>query len=186
MPRRLGALIYLVDAIVKAKFGIMGRFRMPARARASRRYIPYWVPDMLVLDTIQTTRSTASARKGELVGYLRSDWASTRCSTSTRPRTGHDPAPRRDADGCGDRLAARTTCSGRSHPQGAFIGMDMGSLELGIVRDSTLNSTNDFQIFGERFRNLARVAPAQAAYWVTSDLCAVGQFPPAGTARTCD
>jgi hypothetical protein len=54
------------------------------------------------------------------------------------------------------------------------------------VRDSTLNATNDFQVFGERFRNLVRIAPAQAAYWVTSDLCASGQFPPAGTARTCD
>jgi hypothetical protein len=62
----------------------------------------------------------------------------------------------------------------------------MGSLELGIVRDSTLNSTNDFQIFGERFRNVARIAPAQAAYWETTTLCAVGQFPPAGTARTCE
>ena len=62
----------------------------------------------------------------------------------------------------------------------------MGVLELGIVRDSTLNSTNDFQVFGERFRNVARIAPAQAAYWVTTDLCASGQFPPAGTARTCD
>ena len=59
-------------------------------------------------------------------------------------------------------------------------------LELGIVRDSTLNSTNDFQIFGERFRNVARIAPAQAAYWETTTLCAVGQFPPAGTARTCE
>ena len=29
----------------------------------------------------------------------------------------------------------------------------------------TLNSTNDFQVFGERFRNVARIAPAQAAYW---------------------
>ena len=72
------------------------------------------------------------------------------------------------------------------YPDGAFLGIDTGSLELGIVRDSTLNSTNDFQVFGERFRNLVRIAPAQAAYWVTSDLCANGKFPPAGTARTCD
>ena len=71
-------------------------------------------------------------------------------------------------------------------PQGAFLGIDSGSLELGIVRDSTLNSTNDFQVFGEKFRNLVRIAPAQAAYWVTTDWCPSGQFPPAGTARTCE
>ena len=45
----------------------------------------------------------------------------------------------------------------------------MGVLELGIVRDSTLNSTNDFQVFGERFRNVARIGPAQARYWVDDD-----------------
>ena len=72
------------------------------------------------------------------------------------------------------------------YPQGAFLGIDMGTLELGIVRDSELNSTNDFQIFGERFRNVARIAPQQATYWETTTLCAVGQFPPAGTARTCE
>ena len=72
------------------------------------------------------------------------------------------------------------------YPQGAFLGIDSGSLELGIVRDSTLNSTNDFQVFGEKFRNLVRIAPAQAAYWVSTDWCPIGQFPPAGTARTCE
>ena len=63
------------------------------------------------------------------------------------------------------------------YPEGAFIGVDMGVLELGIVRDSTLNSTNDFQVFGERFRNVARLAPEQAAYWVTTDLCAIRAVP---------
>jgi hypothetical protein len=72
------------------------------------------------------------------------------------------------------------------YPEGAFLGIDMGVLELGIVRDSTLNATNDFQVFGERFRNLVRIAPAQACYWETTTLCAVGEFPPAGTARTCE
>ena len=72
------------------------------------------------------------------------------------------------------------------YPEGAFIGIDMGVLELGIVRDHVLNATNDFQVFGERFRNVARLAPAQAAYWVSTDWCPVGSFPPDGTARTCE
>ena len=87
---------------------------------------------------------------------------------------------RRALDGCPN------TVQWAIYPEGAFIGVDMGVLELGIVRDSTLNSTNDFQVFGERFRNVARLAPEQAAYWVTTDWCPSGQFPPAGTARTCE
>ena len=63
------------------------------------------------------------------------------------------------------------------YPEGAFIHVDSGSLELGLVRDSTLNSTNDFQIFGETFENVARLAPAQACYWITSDICAIGAVP---------
>ena len=179
----LSALIYLVDAIVKAKFGIMGRFRMPRGSRFAA-YIPSWVPDMLSLDTVQTIDGNRFRSQGELVGYLGS--------------LGIDPVFYLDSPSDGDTQlpdASQTaaaidglpnTVQWAIHPQGAFIGLDMGSLELGVVRDSTLNETNDFQIFGERFRNLARVAPAQTAYWVTSDICPIGQFPPAGTARTCE
>ena len=53
------------------------------------------------------------------------------------------------------------------------------------MRDSTLNSTNDFQVFGERFRNVALLAPAQAGMWVTTTYCANGNFPPAGTSIDC-
>ena len=178
----LGALIYLVDNIVKAAFGIRGRLRMPREARF-RALVPAWLPDLLVLDTIQTQfdrfRDAAS-----LTAYLRSvgidpvfyldtpSTGTTQLPDSAQTAAAIDPFP--------------DNVQWAIFPEGAFLGIDSGTLELGIVRDSTLNSTNDFQVFGERFRNVARLAPAQAAYWVTSDLCAIGQFPPAGTARTCD
>jgi len=178
----LGALIYLVDAIVKARFGIIGRFRMERTARF-RALIPYWVPAMLVLDNVQTQFDRFRSEQS-LVDYLRSQYIEPTFYLDS-PSTGTTQLPD----------AAQTAAAIDSlpdnvqwaiYPDGAFLGIDSGSLELGIVRDSTLNSTNDFQVFGERFRNLVRIAPAQAAYWVTSDLCASGQFPPAGTARTCD
>ena len=178
----LGALIYLVDAIVKARFGIIGRFRMDRNA-TFRALLPYWVPQMLALDTIQTQFDRFTSEEA-LVAYLRSYNIATTFYLDT-PSTGTTQLP--DAsqtaaaiDGLPDNVQWAI------YPDGAFLGIDSGSLELGIVRDSTLNSTNDFQVFGERFRNLVRIAPAQAAYWVTSDLCASGQFPPAGTVRTCD
>ena len=70
-------------------------------------------------------------------------------------------------------------------PVGAFIHVDSGSLELGLVRDSTLNSTNDFQIFGETFENVARLAPLQATRWMSIDVCPNGVFPALGTALSC-
>ena len=72
---------------------------------------------------------------------------------------------------------SRTTIQWAIFPEGEFIHVSMPSLELGIVRDSTLNSTNDYQIFGESFENVARLGPAQGALWVTSSLCPSGEFP---------
>jgi hypothetical protein len=70
-------------------------------------------------------------------------------------------------------------------PAGAFIHVDGGSLELGIVRDSTLNRTNDYQIFGETFENVARIAPLQATRWATVAVCPSGEFPSLTTALSC-
>jgi hypothetical protein len=178
----LGALIYLVDAIVKAAFGIRGRLRMPANARF-RALLPSYALDLLLLDTIQTQFDRYRSKE-DIDRYLRS--------------VGIDPVYYIDTPSTGDSQlpdSAQTAAAidgfpnnvqWAIYPEGAFIGVDMGVLELGIVRDSTLNATNDFQVFGERFRNVARLAPAQAAYWVSTDWCPVGTFPPAGTARTCE
>lgn len=176
----LGALIYLVDAITKAAAGIRYRLRMDPEARF-RAILPAWVVDELALDTIQTIDGNRFQSKAQLVAYLRS--------------LGIEPTFHMDNVTGSVPFAAETASALDGFPdtvqwalfaEGTFIHLDMGSLELGIVRDSTLNSTNDHQLFGESFENIARLGPAQAALWVTSDLCASGQFPPAGTARTCD
>ena len=70
-------------------------------------------------------------------------------------------------------------------PEGTFLHLDGGVLELGIVRDSTLNSTNDYQVFGETFENVARIGPTQAARWASVTICPTGSFPAAGTAISC-
>lgn len=41
--------------------------------------------------------------------------------------------------------------------EGAFLGLDGGVLDLGLVRDSTLNKTNDYRIFAENFQSTAFV-----------------------------
>lgn len=42
---------------------------------------------------------------------------------------------------------------------GTFLFLDGGELDLGIVRDSTLNKTNDYQMFLETFEGVAKVGP---------------------------
>jgi hypothetical protein len=178
-----GALSYLVDAIVKASFGIRGRLRMPMGAQF-RALLPSWVPGLLALDTIQTPNEGRFKSENDLVNYLRGYGINPTFYLDT-PSTGTTQLPDSSQTAAAiDSLPDNVQWA--IFPEGAFIHVDSGGLELGIVRDSTLNSTNDYQFFGETFENVALLAPQQAAYWVTSDLCASGQFPPAGTVRTCD
>jgi len=68
---------------------------------------------------------------------------------------------------------------------GAFLHLDGGSLELGLVRDSSLNHANDYELFGESFENVARIGPLAATRWITATICPSGQFPALATALSC-
>jgi hypothetical protein len=41
--------------------------------------------------------------------------------------------------------------------EGTFLFLDGGTLDLGIIRDSTLVGTNDYKMFLETFENVAKV-----------------------------
>jgi hypothetical protein len=58
--------------------------------------------------------------------------------------------------------------------EGSFLFLDGGSLDLGIVRDSTLVRTNDYQTFAETFESAVRVGGE--ALWVTSPVEITGRF----------
>ena len=60
------------------------------------------------------------------------------------------------------------------YPEGAFLYLDGGSLDLGLVRDSTLNSQNDYQIWAEEFFSV--VFLGTEAYKVTSTVCPNGNY----------
>jgi hypothetical protein len=61
--------------------------------------------------------------------------------------------------------------------EGSFVFLDGGTLDLGIVRDSTLNTTNDYNIFAETFENVAFFGVESIK--VTSDVCPNGVSAPA-------
>lgn len=56
--------------------------------------------------------------------------------------------------------------------EGTFVFLDGGTLDLGLVRDSTLNGTNDYKIFLETFEGVAKVGVE--ALRVTSALAIKG------------
>lgn len=58
------------------------------------------------------------------------------------------------------------------YPEGSWLFLDGGTLDLGIVRDSVLNSTNDVQVFSETFE--ATHFHGVESYRLTLDTCPDG------------
>lgn len=56
--------------------------------------------------------------------------------------------------------------------EGTFLFLDGGTLDLGLVRDSTLNATNDYKMFAETFEGIAK--RGVESYRVVSTLKATG------------
>jgi hypothetical protein len=164
------------------------------RSRASMRYVlrldrnfmlralaPEWLPDLLITDQVSAQFDRFMALE-QATAQLRS--------------YGIEPAWYKDTPAAGTSQGfANETASAIDdfpdvaqialYPEGTFLHLDGGVLELGLVRDSTLNSTNDYQVFGETFENVARIGPTQAARWLEVTVCPNGQFPAAGTAIAC-
>jgi hypothetical protein len=164
------------------------------RTRASMRYVlrldrnfrlrmlaPEWLPDLLITDQVSAQFDRFMALD-EATAHLRA--------------VGVEPAWYKDTPSTGTTqgFSAETASAVDDFPdiaqvalfpEGTFLHIDGGVLELGIVRDSTLNSTNDYQVFGETFENVARIGPTQAARWASVTICPSGQFPATGTTISC-
>lgn len=65
-----------------------------------------------------------------------------------------------------------TTLQYALYPEGTFLHLDAGELDLGVVRDSSLNETNDFETFAESFEALHPLGVEAVAG--TIDVCPTG------------
>lgn len=176
-----GAVSDLIDYATRAAAAIRSRLRMDDVML--RGLFPAWLPDLMVSDTAATQFGDRFQSRAQMAGILRT--------------AGVEPVFYLDSpsDGTSQIFADEVTGTPLDpwlaevqwalFIEGTFLHLDGGVLELGLVRDSTLNSTNDYQVFGETFENVARIGPAQAALWITSDLCPTGEFPALATARAC-
>jgi hypothetical protein len=170
----------LVHALTKARSGIINRLRM-ANSTVFNVVIPEWIGNMLAAD-VAFTAFDRFQTQAAMIAHLESLGFRT-VLYKDEVTGGTSQAFGAEAAGALDDYPDDVQWG--IYPEGQFIGIDMGVLELGIVRDSTLNSTNDFQVFGERFRNLAMLGPAQGALWCVQGVCPNGELAAAATALTC-
>ena len=69
------------------------------------------------------------------------------------------------------------------YPEGTWVFLDGGQLDLGLVRDSTLNSTNDVQTFFETFE--ASAFHGIESYRVNMDFCPQGTYSAPAAITPC-
>lgn len=70
-------------------------------------------------------------------------------------------------------------------PDGAFLYLDGGQLDLGILRDTTVSATNKFQTFFESWEALAPLVSSSLCFWMTSSLCSDGASQIATNIAVC-
>jgi hypothetical protein len=174
---KYGAVSTLLQGIVKAAAFMRNRNRM-ARDSTLTSLIPAWTIDLMVADVnhVAFNRFVAQA---QMEAQLR--------AFNVNPAFYVDSA----ADGnmlygaeAGANLQEfKTTVEWGLYPPGTWLGLDGGRLDLGLVRDSVLNATNDFQLFFETWNGIGKIGIE--SLWMTSTVCPSGATAPAGTLITC-
>lgn len=163
----LGASADLLSQVRAAAAGMRSRHRMDPMA-VLRVMFPKWVLDLLCSDVYRSQFQRFDMTEDKFVALLR--------DINVEPTFYIDSASGKNQEignqNAGALLGFPSTVTWYLFPEGSFLYLDGGILELGLVRDSVLNSTNDFEIFGESFENVAYIGVESQA--ITSTLCDSG------------
>jgi len=173
-----GSVSTLLGGILQATAGFRSRHRTSPDLRL-RAIFPAWVLQHLVLDLVRQQFDRFSRDEAGVVALLR--MCGIEPSFTLDSETGGGMVF--GAQNAGALLEFPDTVKWFLYPEGGWLYLDGGVLELGIVRDSTLNSTNDYTIFGETFEAAAGVGIE--SLYITTTFCPNGQTAVPGTALTC-
>lgn len=146
----LGAVASLLSEILTAAAGYRSRHRMSPDA-VLEVALPAWVKDLLVTDMWRSQFQRFEFTREGVVALLRSQriepWFYIDSASNDQQVFG--------AQNPGVMVNFPSTVAWFLYAPGSFLWLDSGVLDLGIVRDSVLNSTNDYSIFGETFEEVA-------------------------------
>lgn len=133
----------------RAATGYRSRHRLDPSTRL-KAIIPAWVYDAMAADLALSMPGdgTLSVSQSEINGYLAASNVDLVASLD------------------GDVFGAQASGAVNEFPdtfdwylfaEGTFLFLDGGTLDLGIIRDSSLVGTNDYKMFVETFENVAKV-----------------------------
>ena len=126
-----------------------GRHRLPADFPL-RAIIPAWVKDAMAADlTIAAPGDNTLNAYAEIDGFI--------ASRGINPCYTVDGSAMTSTQGSGAMNEFTDTFVWYLFAEGTFLFLDGGTLDLGIIRDSTLVGTNDYKMFVETFEGVAKV-----------------------------
>ena len=163
----------LLGGLLQAAEGMRNRNRM-ADTAVMRLWLPEWTLGAIAEDLIRQQFNRfdvleAGGYKPFVTDYLRG------CQIAP---TFYVDSPSTSGQVFGAQQAGPlddfpVTCVWIMAPEGTYVRLDNGTMDFGIVRDSVLNATNDFQEFGETFEAYAKLGTQSIACAV--DVCPNGE-----------
>lgn len=170
VPQTFGAARDIAEAIKRAATGYRSRHRNSGVTL--RALVPSWVTTLGDIDLMRGLQSDPSfVRDGEAIFRSMLSVAGVNVTFyEDTPTTGVSQVF--GTQGAGVLNPFPTQVQWGLYDEGHFLFLDGGTLDLGIVRDATLNSTNDYETFVETFEGLA--PRGSEALWITSAVCADG------------
>jgi len=131
----------------RAAANYRGRHRLEADAPL-RVIAPYWIKDAMVADlAIAAPGDSTLNAAAEIDGYI----------ASRNINITYHIDDFTDAQGTGAMNEFGDTFVWYMFAEGTFLFLDGGTLDLGVIRDSTLVGTNDYKMFVETFEGVAKV-----------------------------
>ena len=167
----LGAISSLLNDVLTAAAAYRSNNRMPRNAPL-QALMPQWTGDLLLIDLIQSQFDRFSKDQAGLEALF----AAFNIRVTyymDGPTDGEGQVLERYTAGQSMEGTFPTVVEWALFHPGGILFVDSGVLELGIVRDSVLNATNSYQVWGESFE--VAVVVAVESLWITSNVCASGQ-----------
>lgn len=177
--QKYGAVSTLLQGILKAAAAQRSRHRM-APETTLRVLLPSWVPDLMQADLAhgQFDRFHPRAAMTRILAA-----ANVAVTFYLDTETGEGQIFGAQSGSGANLLEFPLEAVWYLFPEGAWLFLDMGRLDLGIVRDSVQNETNDFSIFWETFEGAALIGIESLK--VTSTICPDGTVAAPETAFAC-
>ncbi len=136
----------------RAATAYRARHRLDADAPL-RVIMPAWIKDAMAADlTLSMPGDSTLNAYAEIEGYIAARGINVCYSLDTAGGASHFAA-----QSSGAMTEFPDTFVWYMFAEGSFLFLDGGTMDLGIIRDSTLVGTNDYKMFVETFENVAKV-----------------------------